>query len=163
MLAPLRAEANALLSRADVRRKPFLRRSLNDGFLLTTDLPCAASEQETCRVAEAFAAQGWRVLRTDGLLELDHALDAPADAPLPPFSEKLSDVHRLASVLSRHTEGTSDGGLLRGLAKAEESGTVKLNAWCAAVYHACAASLRRHEALPSGLLPYLTQILREEE
>ena len=157
MLSALRQELNELLGAADTQRKPFLRRSLKEDFLFTTDLPRTADEAETSRVTDALTCAGWRVLRSGDLLELDRPISCP---PMQALSScGCADGLRLVSLLVRHPDGSGSDTLVRELAKAEECGGAKLDAWCARVYHDCASALRRHEPLPTDLLPYLTEAL----
>lgn len=155
MLTALRTQLAALLDACQVRRKPALRRSLSPHALFSTDLPLAAEETAVAVFMQSAQAQGWFVTREGDWLQLDHPLPPPPVLPVPPCAGYAGCA---LSLLMRHPgDDACTADELRALCKAAESGPSALEKLCRVLCRDWAARLRRHEPLPSGLLPYLVQ------
>lgn len=153
MLRALRVQVNALLADTPVRRKPALRRSDAPGALLATDLPYAADEKATADfIARAEAAQ-WSVRRAEnGWLLLDRPVPVP-DAP--EMTDYQGECGCCLWLLRQHPENRDAAEMIRQLVRAQEKGPAEIERFCGALHASLAAMLRRGEALPGGLVPYL--------
>ncbi len=153
MLRELRAQVNALLADTPVRRKPALRRSDVPGALLATDLPYAADEKATADfIARAEAAQ-WSIRRAEnGWLLLDRPVPMP-DAPEMTYYQ--GECGCCLWLLRQHPDNGDAAEMIRQLVRAQEKGPAEIERFCGALHASLAAMLRRGEALPGGLAPYL--------
>lgn len=153
MLRELRAQVNALLADTPVRRKPALRRSDAPGALLATDLPYAADEAATADfIARAEAAQ-WSVRRAEnGWLLLDRPVPMP-DAP--EMTDYQGECGCCLWLLRQHPDNGDAAEMIRQLVRAQEKGPAEIERFCGALHASLAAMLRRGEALPGSLAPYL--------
>lgn len=154
MLTGLRREMNALLQQYPTRRPCALRRSLHPDFLLAADLPQAAEQDTVLAFIRRAEQEGWTVRQENGWLLLDHAL------PQPFIREDVAPSGRLGNaiwLLRLHPSDVMDAGTLRLLAKAAEEGERAVERVCDGCVRDWAVRLRRREALPGGLLPYMLQ------
>lgn len=150
MLKPLRQAAQEQLSAVPASRRPALRRCNDAGALLATDLPLIATRDAVQALTGRMEQLGWRWRLVRGWLLLD------ADIPVPPWrvpDHLHGECGCCISLLLRHPGADAPAEPLRELAKAAEAG--QLERYCMQLHAAMAASLRRGEALPGGLLPYL--------
>ncbi|MBQ8654377.1 MAG: hypothetical protein IJ507_05500 [Clostridia bacterium] len=153
MLRTLRLQVNRLSAEAGIARRIALRRSDRTDALLATNLPLLAEEDETSAFIALCMREGWRVIPLDnGWLALDHPVPVPhAAAPeIPP-----GETGCCLSLLMRHPGGEAPAEWIRALVKADEAGRAEVEKLCRRWHGEMAAMLRRHEALPGGLLPYL--------
>lgn len=155
MLSALRAQVNAELLRLEVNRRPALRRSDDPEALLATDLPLASSAETAEGFVRRLRELGWRVWpgRNGWLL-----LDAPVSAPEPATNcVPAGECGCCVSILRRHPDEGDASGMIRALVKAADAGRQPFERLCSQLHGQLAALLRRHEPLPSALLPYLCQ------
>lgn len=158
MLRTLRQQVQQELANVSCWRKPALRRSDASDALLATDLPLIAAADAVRLFIRRMTEQGWRVREERGWLLLD------ADIPVPEGSiptAAAGEIGCCLAILQRHPGGDAPPELLRALVKAAESD--RLERYCTALHRELAARLRRHEALPGGLLPYLYRACEKEE
>lgn len=161
MLTDLRREITALLQQYPTRRPCALRRSLHPDFLLAVDLPLAAEEDTVQAFIQRAEQEGWTVRQEKGWLLLDHAL------PQPTCCKGVAPSGRLGNaiwLLRLHPSDVMDAGVLCLLAKAAEEGEKAVERVCDGCVRDWAVRLRRREALPGGLLPYMLEVacLQEE-
>ncbi|MBR4082281.1 MAG: hypothetical protein IKK21_10900 [Clostridia bacterium] len=149
MLTALRRAVNARFAALPLRRRPALRRSDNDEYLLATDLPLTCDEETTARFICMMEADGWRVTRVRDWLWLDHPVPPPQVDP----AAAVGELGCLIALLERHPAGAADPAEIRALVKAQEAGT--LERLCAALHRDWAVRLRCGEPLPGALLPWL--------
>lgn len=154
MMRQLRREASALLADYPTVRKPALRRARSCDWLLASDIPQLLAGDLLLDLLLAVEAHGWRAQINQGWLLLDGEIPAPHIMALPPLEGEVGCV---LSLLMRHPDEEQDQAAVRAVVKAAEQGRSALERVCAALHHDLAARLRRHEALPSLLLPYVAQ------
>lgn len=154
MLAAMRAQIQQALYAVPARRRPALRRTDAPDALLATDLPLVAGEEDVAAFIEAIGRWGWRVTPREGWLQLD------ADVPVP-MSDVPKDLPGEAgcciSLLLRHPGADCPAALIRSVVKAADAGKQPFERLCGKLHADMAAALRRHDALPGGLLRYLCQ------
>lgn len=141
----------SLLAQTGACRAPALRRSQSPEALLATDLPSLVTAEALLAFMAQAENRGWRVWEENGWLLLDHPVEAPNARPRPLTGEAACCL----SLLLRHPDGDAPETDIRALVKAAEAGSAQVQRLCAAWHRAFAARLRRHEPLPSGLVPYL--------
>lgn len=154
MLTDLRREMAVLLQQYPTRRPCAVRRSLHPDFLLAVDLPQAAEQDTVLAFTQRAEQEGWTVRQEKGWLLLDHAL------PQPICCEEIAPAGRLGNavwLLRLHPSDGMDTRTLRLLAKATEEGEKAVERVCDGCVRDWAVRLRRREALPGGLLPYMLQ------
>lgn len=159
MLTALRKEVQAHLAQVPCLRRPALRRTDDPHFLLMTDLPMAAPPQAVAAFAAALRASGWVVQESSGWLLLDCPIPRPT-CPLP--TAYPGEIGCCLWLLRQHPGGDAPPEMLRALAKAAECGLPQVERLCKAWHGQFAALLRQHQGLPSGLLPYLCAVVKEE-
>ena len=135
-----RKELNDLLSAADSRRPPALRRSLTEKYLY------AESVQSFLEAAESA---GWSAAECRGWIELDRFAAEPPEGGLPDVSGP--EAACCLSLLRRHRRDTapSDGRSERMLIKAGEEGPDAYERICAALHASWAESLRNRRGIPA--------------
>lgn len=161
-LMDVRALAASPWAELPLTRKPFLRRSLREDWLLTCSLPQVASPETVTAYGAAMQSQGWEVLASGDLLELCPPL-VPPEVSLPTPDGRFLALSRLCSLLARHPGGQAERPFVLGLLKAEEMGAPALERLCQRLCRDCAQRLRLHTPLPGGVLPYATAILTRLE
>lgn len=149
MLTALRAAVNARFDALPLRRKPALRRSDDEAYLLATDLPLTCDEATAARFISMMEADGWRVTQVGDWLWLDHPVPVPDAAP----TAACGELGCLIALLERHPGGAADPAEIRALVKAQEART--LDRLCATWHREWAVRLRRRAPLPGTLLPWL--------
>ncbi len=163
MMNALRRELLTLLDACETRRKPALRRSLEEGYLYASDLPQAAAEEETDRFLSAARVLGWTAERRGDWILLDKA------APLPPegwyAGPRGPEAACCLSLLRRRPPaGPSDpaarDAAVRRLLLAGEQGGDTLEKVCGELHGEWAACLREGRALPAVAPAYF---MTEEE
>ena len=152
----LRRELQSLLDPCPASRPPFLRRSLLPDRLLCTDLPAVAHPADVQAFLRHAADAGWRTSLQDGLIQLAKLPEAPLLSEMPPCGGETACA---VSLLSRHPGGPFREEELFSLLKAAEE--KKLERLCTGWHRDWAARLRRHEALPGELLPWLVNAVKE--
>lgn len=152
MLTPLRTQVQSVLYAVPAKRKPALRRSDAPNVLLATDLPQIAEESTVAAFQAAMENQGWTVREHNGWLTLDAPVPMP-DADVPAYM--AGECGCCISLLLRHPDDIPADDLIRVIAKAEDAGQQPFERLCGQLHADFAARLRRHEALPGALLPYL--------
>ena len=154
MLTALRAQVQAVLYAVPAQRKPALRRSDAEDALFATDLPLIAQASAVEDFRAGMEAMGWRVARCNGWLTLDTAVPTPEyDIP----KALAGECGCCISLLLRHPGGAPAEDDIRAVVKAADAGIQPFEKLCARLHGEFAARLRRHEALPGALLPYLCQ------
>ena len=164
MISSLRGELRQLLAAVPTSRTPAVRRCDSPDALLATNLPFLADEAAIAQFTAAAQQNGWTVTLQNGWLLLDHPVPAPE---MPPPAHFGGESGCLLSLLMRHPQDhapcESD---IRALAKAADESPAQAERLCAAMHRTWAERLRRHEALPGGLAPYLLyvhQLLHSKE
>ena len=145
----LRRELLSLLDACETRRKPALRRSLEEGYLYASALPQAAAEEEAARFAAAARALGCTAERRGEWILLDKA------APLPPEGWYIGPRGPEAACCLR----TRDAAVRRLLLAGEQGGDT-LEKVCGELHGEWAAYLRKGRALPAVAPAYF---MTEEE
>lgn len=152
MLTALRTKVQAVLYAVPVKRKPALRRSDTPDALLATDLPLVADEAAIAAFIADMTRMGWTVTQVSGWL----MLDAPVPVPVYSIPASLKGACGCCiSILQRHAETAPAEDCIRAVVKAADAGKQPFERLCSQLHGEFAARLRRHEALPGGLLPYL--------
>lgn len=152
MLAALRLQVQTALYAVPARRKPALRRTDAPDALLATDLPLIADEASVEAFTDVLIGLGWRVTQRAGWFQLD------ADVPVP--EAELTELPQgevgcCISLLLRHPGEECPAELIRRVVKAADAGRQPFERLCGQLHAEMAAQLRRHEALPGGLVKYL--------
>lgn len=152
MLAALRGQIQQALAAVPAKRKPALRRTDDPDALLATDLPLVADEENVAAFVGQISRDGWRVTRRGGWLQLDADVPVPqADIP----GALTGEAGCCISLLLRHPGGDCPAALIRSVVKAADAGRQPFERLCRQLHGELAEALRRHEALPGGLLNYL--------
>lgn len=152
MLTALRTQVQRVLYAVPAKRKPALRRSDAAEALFATDLPLIAEEAAVAVFTADMTGLGWTVSMRNGWLTLDAPVPAPTYAmPDAPAGECGCCI----SLLRRHQDDAPAEEFIRALVKAADSGRLPFERLCGQLHGEFAARLRRHEALPGALLPYL--------
>lgn len=95
---------------------------------------------------------GWAVTAGNGWL----TLDAPVPVPKHAVPDTLTgECGCCISLLLRHSGNAAAEDLIRVVVKAADAGKMPFERLCGQLHGEFAARLRRHEALPALLLPYL--------
>jgi len=143
-----------MLYAVPAKRKPALRRSDLADALFATDLPLVAESAKVAAFCAHMEAQGWRCGMHNGWLTLDADIPAPEAAiPAAPAGECGCCI----SLLLRHMEDAPAEEYIRAVVKAADAGKQPFDRLCIQLHAEFAARLRRREALPGALLPYLCQ------
>lgn len=152
MLTALRTQVQTVLYAVPAQRKPALRRSDASDALFATDLPLIAEESAVSAFAAEMTRKGWTVRPLKGWLTLDAPVPVPdaavSDAP-------AGECGCCISLLQRHQEAAPADDFIRAVVKAADAGKLPFARLCGQLHGEFAARLRRHEALPGMLLPYL--------
>lgn len=151
MLTALRQAVQRELLSLPVRRKPALRRTDAEGFLLATDLPLTAEEAAVEAFIRRMTELGWRVLRQGSWLQLDCPVPVPVTDAFPACGECACCI----SLLERHPEDGDAAEYIRRVVKAADAGRQPFERLCIQLHGEFAAMLRQHQPLPGALLPYL--------
>lgn len=163
MMKTLRAQVQNALYAVPAKRKPALRRSDAPDALLATDLTLIAGAEEVARFCEDIGRLGWRTSLRRGWL----TLDAPVPVPEAVLDEPgAGECACCISLLKRHPDDAPAEQYIRAVVKAADAGLQPFERLCGELHAEFAARLRRHEALPGVLLPYLceaSRTLREGE
>ncbi len=120
MLTRARLEVRQLMEGLPLRRPPALRRALKEGWMLATDLPLAAGEEEVAAFRRRAADAGWRLGEEASWL----LLDKPSLLRFPDAGEELPAGEKgcVYSLLRRHPALGEDLQALRLVAFASELG-----------------------------------------
>lgn len=152
MLTALRTQVQGVLYAVPAKRKPALRRSDAPDALLATDLPLVAEDDAVQDFTADMTCRGWRVSVRNGWL----ALDAPVPVPTYAVPDALmGECGCCISLLLRHQDDAPAEDFIRSVVKAADAGRLPFERLCGQLHGEFAARLRRHEALPGALLPYL--------
>ena len=158
MLPEARSRLRALMEDIPQTRPCCIRRSDDDRFLLATDLPLVTDEAAfRCLMVDAENA-GFRCEIIRNWLFVDCAIEPETEKP-PVFSP---EGRCCLSILKRHPDGETDAIWLRRVVKAFEAGEKPLEKCFAQLHMELAARLRQHRPLPTNLIPYLANMLKEE-
>lgn len=152
MLTALRTQVQAVLYAVSAQRKPALRRSDAADALFATDLPLVAEESAVAAFREDMIRLGWRVSERSGWFTLD------APVPVPRYEipdEAAGACGCCISLLLRHLDDAPAEDFIRAVVKTADAGRMPFDRLCGQLHGEFAARLRRHEALPGALLPYL--------
>lgn len=152
MLTSLRMQVQRVLYAVPAKRKPALRRSDTPDALFATDLPLVAEAEAVAAFRADMACLGWRCEERNGWLTLDAAVPVP-DAAVP--ADMAGACGCCISLLLRHPEDAPADDLIRAVVKAADAGKQPFERLCGEFHADFAARLRRHEAMPGKLLPYL--------
>lgn len=152
MLTALRMQVQAVLYAVPAGRKPALRRSDAPDALFATDLPLIAEESAVAAFLTEMTRLGWRIGERNGWLTLDASVPSPAYTV--PDTLK-GECGCCMSLLLRHREDAPAEEFIRAVVKAADAGKLPFERLCSQLHGEFAARLRRHEALPGALLPYL--------
>ena len=152
MLTTLRTQVQGVLYAVPAKRKPALRRSDAPDALFAIDLPLVAEEAAVRAFTAEMNRLGWTVSTRNGWL----TLDAPVPAPDDPVPQTLAGACGCCiSLLLRHAEEAPAADFIRSVVKAADAGKLPFERLCGQLHGEFAARLRRREALPGALLPYL--------
>lgn len=152
MLTMLRQQVQAMLYAVPAQRKPALRRSDAPDALFATDLPLIAATDAVSGFVASMEALGWTVRERNGWLTLDASVPSP-QYDLPKALE--GECGCCISLLLRHQDAAPADEMIRAVVKAAEAGNLPFERLCGTLHQDFAARLRRKEALPGALLPYL--------
>ena len=145
----LRTELTALLTSFASARPPAVRRSLQEEWLYSTDLPVLLSGNERRRLLEALSELGWEYTE-DGfwILLRKHAAEPPKNWFDGDFGPEASCC---LSLLKRHPKTTDHMADMTqcALIKAGEQGTKAMEDTCRNLHHDWAERLRQREMLPA--------------
>ena len=153
MMQSAREALRGAMAGIEVLRPPVIRRSDEPEWMLATDLPGLTSEEGLNRFCEHVTASGWRHQRRGDWLLLDHLGALPTAGR--PEGKITGEAASVISLLERHPDSAMDEKLLRMIAKRAEEGEAALENLCRSLHRDLAGRLRRGEALPGMLLPYL--------
>ena len=143
----LRLEIRELLAGTECVRPAALRRSRQEDYLFTTDLPAAASAEAAEEFRRKAEAAGWRTQATDGWIELDRIPEKLPEGLVP--DNPGPEARCCASLLRRHPDDRKDGGReKRLLLKAAEEGPDAYEKACGSLHREWAAALRKGDTLP---------------
>ena len=152
MLTTLRTQVQSVLYAVPAKRKPALRRSDAPDALFATDLPLVAEADIVQNFVADMTCLGWSVSVRNGWL----TLDAPVPVPKHAVPDTLAgECGCCISLLLRHEEEAPAADFIRAVVKAADAGKLPFERLCGQLHGEFAARLRRHEALPGALLPYL--------
>ena len=99
-----------------------------------------------------MTCRGWTVSVRNGWL----ALDAPVPVPTYAVPDALmGECGCCISLLLWHQDDAPAEDFIRSVVKAADAGRLPFERLCGQLHGEFAARLRRHEALPGALLPYL--------
>lgn len=155
MLTALRRQVQQILYAVPAQRKPALRRSDAPNVLFATDLPLVAEENDAAAFVGQMKAQGWTILERNGWLTLD------APVPVPQYEipgEAAGECGCCISLLLRHPDDAPAEDSIRAVVKTADAGRLPFERLCGQLHGEFAARLRRHDALPGALLPYLCHV-----
>ena len=144
----LRKELDIFLRAADTVRPPALRRSLQEEWLYSSDLPMICTEAGLEETERRLKEAGWETGREAGWLVLRKDVCTPPedwfDGPFGP------EAVCCRSLLARHPGRTPEGtaALQRRLIKAAEEGETAFESACGAIHREWAVLLRKREKLP---------------
>ncbi len=144
----LRREIQEKCALVSSRRRPAIRRSMQEQFLYATDLPQIAEDSSVKQFIRMLCAAGWRAELSNGWLQLDKlSLFPPAGWYSGPFG---AEAFCCMSILTRHRGQTipSDGSVERLFIKAAETGPEKYEAACRKVHAEWAERLRMRKHIP---------------
>ena len=149
-----REELFLMMSSAGYRRRPALRRSIRDDYLLATDFPQAADEQSVLSFLETARGNGWQADLSDGWIELSRTMDFNDAIDTPVFRHPEADC--CLSLLIRHQEKkeSSDGRTEKTIAKAMEEGYSAYADACENIHALWAESLRISSSIPDVDIRY---------
>lgn len=143
----LRLEIRELLAGTECVRPAALRRSRQEDYLFTTDLPAAASAEAAEEFRRKAEEAGWRTKVTDGWIELDRIPEKLSAGFVP--DSPGPEARCCASLLRRHRDKRKNGDReKRLLLKAAEEGPDTYEKACGSLHREWAAALRKGETLP---------------
>ena len=143
----LRQEIRTILDGTGSVRPAALRRCAREDWLYATDLPQAASEEETDAFLRTAEGIGWKTRKEAGWILLDRIPETPPEGF---FSGPFGPEARCClSLLRRHPDrkGSADH-VIRILLKAGEEGADAYERACGILHREWAAALRMGEILP---------------
>ena len=148
----MRMQVQSILYAVPAKRKPALRRSDVQDAIFATDLPMIAEGDALIAFRKEMTRLGWRMdVRNSWLI-----MDAPIPAPEASIPDALSgECGCCISLLLRHQEDAPANDFIRSVVKAADAGCQPFEYLCRQFHAEFAARLRRHDALPGALLPYL--------
>ena len=142
-----REEIYSMMHSAGYRRKPALRRSRNDQFLLATDFPMTADQTAVAEFIRQAEKAGWRAESVHGWIYLDRdtVFEAAEEMAIPG-----AEAACCLSLLERHAESRtpSGGSDERRLLKAMEEGPGAYENVCGKLHTEWAESLRKRIGIP---------------
>ena len=153
----LRQEIRELLADTECVRPAALRRSRQEDYLFSTDLPKAASAEAAEGFRRKAEEAGWRTEASDGWIELDRI---PETLPAGFIPENPGPAARCcAGLLRRHPGKRRNGDReKRFLLKAAEEGPEAYQKACGSLHRDWAAALRKGEALPDLPAEYFGEV-----
>ena len=142
-----RNELTALMDISGFQRKPALRRSNLNEYLLATDYPMTADKQSVQSFIIAAEQAGWQTKEDRGWIHLNRAPQFEAAEQIP---DPGPEAACCLSLLNRHPDGrtASDGCTERMLLKAMEEGSTACEHICRKLHCEWAVLLRSHSGLP---------------
>lgn len=152
MLSGLREQVQRVLYAVPAGRKPALRRSDAQDALFATDLPLIAESTAVEAFREEMFRLGWQTQIRGSWILLDAAVPVP-DASVP--AEAAGECGCCIALLQRHPDAAPSEAFIRMVVKAADAGRQPFERICTQLHAEFAVRLRRHEALPGALLPYL--------
>lgn len=154
----LRKDLKSLLAGILTSRPAAVRREKTDQALLATDLSLLLEASDRERAAMKLAEAGWTVSEKAGWWLLDRPL-LPGD--MPPAG-KTAEADCCLRLLRLHAGGRpAPPEMVRDLWKAADTDEKHLQELLLAWHRQFAVSLREHDSLPDGLIPYLRIYSRE--
>ena len=141
-----REEIAEMMDHAGCFRRPSLRRSNREEYLLSTDYPQAADPDAAQALIRAARSKGWKILQEDGWIYFDRpaVFEAADGAP-----HACPEADCCLSLLERHPDARvpSDGKAERMLLKAMEEGNEAFETVCKKLHGIMACSLRKKERI----------------
>ena len=138
-----RKQLQELLAAVRTVRKPALRRSESDEYLLATDLPAVTDAENLRLFTEAAENEGWAWTIRSGWLLLDMVLKRTVI-----IAERFPESEACAGILKRHPERRDGKREWRELYKACEQGGIIERAAFRKLHSEMAIALREHKDLP---------------
>ncbi len=152
----LRKELQELIRIPQTTRPPVLRRSLQEDWLYSTDLPSVSDSENLTLFLEAIRNKGWEYTEEKGWI----LTRKPAEEPPEGWYDGLlgPEAACCLSLLERHEKQATDEpeAIQRTLIKAGEEGEKKYEEVCAGIHRNWAERLRRGEPLPEINRAYFT-------
>ncbi|MDO4483038.1 MAG: hypothetical protein Q4C54_00990 [Clostridia bacterium] len=142
MLTKEREQLRMLMAQAGFHRRPALKRCQDPDYLMATDFPAAASEEQTEVFVHSLQNHGWLCTRKGNWLFLDKE---SYELPNPPVPDTIpaGEIGCCISLLQRHMSDCGDIRLVRLLMKTADESAQKTEALCLVWHREWAAGLRR--------------------